>query len=71
MELGVPKKKKTKTKILSRQSHLKIDPPQMVECPHCHELMEAHRVCPHCGYYDGEQKVEIVVKEHKKKMRGR
>jgi len=43
----------------------------MVECPHCHELMEAHRVCPHCGYYDGERKVEIVVKEHKKKIRGR
>lgn len=69
--MGVPKKKKTTTKIGRRQSHLRIPSPTLVECPHCHKLTAPHRVCPHCGYYEDRHEVEIVVKEHKKKMRGR
>jgi len=38
--------------------------PSAVECPHCHELKLPHRVCPHCGYYNG---MEIVAVEEKKK----
>ncbi|MCH5160337.1 MAG: 50S ribosomal protein L32, partial [Clostridiales bacterium] len=31
----------------------------LVECPQCHELKVAHKVCDACGYYDGKQVVEI------------
>ena len=30
---------------------------ESVECPHCHEKIMQHRVCPNCGYYDGKQDV--------------
>jgi large subunit ribosomal protein L32 len=30
----------------------------VAECPHCHESKLPHRVCPHCGYYNG---MEIVA----------
>lgn len=32
----------------------------LVECPHCHELIVPHRVCPYCGYYKGR---EVIAKE--------
>ena len=34
-----------------------------MECPHCHELTEAHRVCKNCGYYDGK---EVVAQKEAK-----
>ena len=27
----------------------------MVECPQCHEMKLAHRICPSCGYYNGKE----------------
>jgi len=30
-----------------------------MECPHCHELKLPHRVCPHCGYYNGMPVVAV------------
>ncbi|MDE7075949.1 MAG: 50S ribosomal protein L32, partial [Clostridia bacterium] len=42
----------------------KATAPTLVECPHCHELMQAHRVCKNCGYYD---KVEVVAQSDAKK----
>jgi large subunit ribosomal protein L32 len=70
--MGVPKKKKTSTKIRRRQhANMKLVAPEMVECPHCHKLTQSHHVCPSCGYYEDRHEVEVVVKEHKKKMPGR
>ena len=70
--MGVPKKKTTSTKIRQRQhANSKIEAPAMVECTHCHKLTQPHHVCPSCGYYKDRHEVEVVVKEHKKKMRGR
>ena len=47
-----------------QKANWKISAPSISECPHCHELKPNHRVCPKCGYYDGEQKV--VVEKAKK-----
>ena len=58
----VPKGKTSKAKRNSRKANWKISTPSISECPHCHELKANHRVCPKCGYYDGEQKV-VVEKE--------
>ncbi|MDR2202063.1 MAG: 50S ribosomal protein L32, partial [Clostridiales bacterium] len=33
------------------------------ECPKCHEFKQNHRVCPHCGYYDGVQRVEVKTEK--------
>ena len=28
-------------------------------CPRCGDLKQPHRVCPTCGYYKGEQRIEV------------
>lgn len=64
--MAVQKSKKSKMKTNSRfSSNSKLTAPNLVECPQCHELKAAHRVCPKCGYYDGKQVVDTSVKEKK------
>lgn len=59
--MGVPKKKKSKSRTRMRRSRFyKPLSLNLVECPHCHELILPHRVCPYCGYYN---KREVIVKE--------
>ncbi|ABK61244.1 50S ribosomal protein L32 [Clostridium novyi A str. 4552] len=57
-----PKRKMSKSKRDSRRAQtFKLSLPGIVECPQCHEMKLAHRVCKDCGYYDGK---EIVSKEN-------
>jgi large subunit ribosomal protein L32 len=62
--MAQPKKKTTRSKKRMRQWKEKIETPNLVECPHCHNLILSHHVCPYCGYYDG-QEVLAVEKEKK------
>ncbi|MEG1536220.1 MAG: 50S ribosomal protein L32 [Clostridia bacterium] len=62
--MAVPKCKISRQRKHSRSSaNWKLAPVAMVECSHCHELKENHKVCTKCGYYDKEQ--VIVIKEKK------
>lgn len=60
--MAVPKSKTSKARKRSRAANWKISAPSIMECPHCHELKQTHRVCDNCGYYDG---TEVVVKKEK------
>lgn len=51
--MAVPKKKKSKSKRDSRRSHDKVKLTKIATCPHCHEPVLPHRVCPECGQYRG------------------
>ncbi len=62
--MAVPKNKTSKSRTNSRFANYRATAPTLVECPHCHALMEPHRVCKNCGYYN---KVEVVPQEKKKK----
>ncbi|HDD43382.1 MAG TPA: 50S ribosomal protein L32 [Candidatus Desulfofervidus auxilii] len=57
--MAVPKRKHSKSRRDKRRTHFKLTPPNLVECPHCHEYKLPHRVCPHCGKYKGEEIIEI------------
>lgn len=57
--MAVPKNKVSKSKTNSRFANWKLKTPGLTECPQCHELIKSHQVCPKCGYYDGEQVVQI------------
>ncbi len=61
--MAVPKGKQSKSRTNKRFANYKATAPTLVECPHCHSLKEAHKVCGNCGYYD---KVEVVSKDDKK-----
>ena len=55
--MAVPKHKTSKQRTHSRSSQWKMSAPNLVECPHCKQLIQSHRVCSSCGYYDGELKL--------------
>jgi large subunit ribosomal protein L32 len=57
--VGVPKRKVSKARQGERRAHLAISAPPLVECPHCHELMRAHYVCPTCGFYNGREVLPV------------
>ncbi len=57
--MAVPKRRTSKARKRSRKANWKVALPGIVECPQCHEAKLAHRVCKHCGYYDGKQVVAV------------
>ena len=65
--MAVPKGKVSKARGRSRRANWKagLTQPSIVECKQCHQLKLAHRVCKHCGYYDGKQVIDVTAKEKK------
>ena len=61
--MAVPKGKVSKARRNSRRANWKLQLPGIVECPPCHQMKLAHRVCKNCGYYNG---VQVVNKDEKK-----
>ena len=58
--MAVPKKKTSKARRDSRKANwLRVTAPSLCECSHCHEMKPNHKVCPHCGYYDGEEVIKV------------
>ncbi|MCL2375060.1 MAG: 50S ribosomal protein L32 [Firmicutes bacterium] len=58
--MAVPKRKQSKQRTNTRFANYKVEAPAIGECPQCHESRISHRVCKHCGYYDGVKRVEVV-----------
>lgn len=65
--MGVPKKKRSKSRQRSRQSQQKLSSPTIGNCPHCKAPLLPHFVCPECGYYKGKQAIIIQAKKEKEK----
>ena len=58
--MAVPKKKVSRRRGRNRRAgSFKLTLPGMMECPQCHKMKIAHRVCKNCGYYDGKQIVNV------------
>lgn len=53
--MALPKGKISKARKHSRRANWKLTVPGIVECPQCHQMKLAHRVCKHCGFYKGVQ----------------
>lgn len=66
--MALPKRKHSKSRRDKRRSaNSKLYLPSLSTCPHCKKPRLPHRVCPHCGYYNGKPVVIIETKEEKKK----
>ncbi|MDR0929372.1 MAG: 50S ribosomal protein L32 [Oscillospiraceae bacterium] len=57
--MALPKGKISKARKHSRQANWKISAPSIVKCPRCSKMKLSHRVCKHCGYYDGRNVLNI------------
>ena len=65
--MAVPKKRTSKERKHTRRAHWKLSLPGISECPQCHKPKLAHRVCKHCGYYNGKQVVKVESDDKSKK----
>lgn len=63
--MAVPKRKTSKQRRNTRAANWKLTAPNLSECSHCHELIESHKVCSHCGFYDGKKVLDIKEKSAK------
>ncbi|MDD5884784.1 MAG: 50S ribosomal protein L32 [Erysipelotrichaceae bacterium] len=61
--MAVPQRRTSKTAKRLRRTHFYLKQPTMIECPHCGAMIQPHRVCPECGYYDGKQVIAKAAKE--------
>ncbi|MEK9659411.1 MAG: 50S ribosomal protein L32 [Chloroflexota bacterium] len=55
----LPKRKRSKSRQGTNRAHQHIKLGGLIECPHCHKPMKAHRVCPSCGYYRGRDVLQV------------
>ncbi|NLK52815.1 MAG: 50S ribosomal protein L32 [Syntrophomonadaceae bacterium] len=53
--MGVPARRRSRTRVNRRRATQKSTAPGMVECPQCHELRLPHRMCLKCGHYRGRE----------------
>lgn len=60
---ALPKRKTSRTRRGERRSHLHLTPVGLVTCPQCRKPRLPHRVCPSCGYYKGQEIVEVKSKK--------
>lgn len=57
--MAVPKRRASRQRRNKRKSaNWKIAAPTMMECPQCHTMKLAHRLCGTCGYYNGRQVID-------------
>jgi len=61
--MPVPKRRHSRARSRKRRTHWKVKVPRYVICSNCGNPTLPHRVCPHCGFYDGRVIVEAKTKE--------
>ena len=58
-----PKRRWSKARTRTRRANWKLEAPNLVKCPHCHEYKLPHMVCGSCGYYKGREVVAMAEDE--------
>ena len=57
--MAQPKRRSSKARTGLRRSTWKLENKNLVECSHCHEKVDSHKVCPVCGYYKGKEVIKM------------
>lgn len=53
--MAVPKRRHSSTRGKKRRTGWKLAKPGLNLCSHCGAPRQPHRICPNCGYYQGEE----------------
>jgi len=69
--MAVPKKHKTASKRDMRRMHIYLTEPHLVNCPKCGKPKLPHVVCSNCGYYKGQEVINVLERLEKKERKKR
>ena len=69
--MAVPKQRHTKSRRNKRRLHIFLKKPLLVPCPKCGKPVVPHTICWNCGYYKGEEVVNVLEKLTKKEKKKR
>ncbi len=64
-----PKGKISKARKNSRRANWKLSAPSIEKCPRCQKMKLSHRICRHCGYYDGRDVLNLEAKKAAKEKK--
>ena len=67
--MAVPKQRHTKSRRNKRRGHIFIKEPTLTKCPKCGKPVLPHTVCLHCGYYKGNEVIDVLKKLTKKERK--
>ena len=69
--MAVPRHKHTRSSVGQRRMHIYITPASLTTCKKCAKPVRPHTVCSHCGYYKGEEFINVLGKLTKKEKKQR
>lgn len=67
--MAVPKRHTTKGHRNKRRMHIFITPAVLASCPRCKKPVRPHTICLSCGYYKGQEKIDVLKKLTKKERK--
>lgn len=67
--MAEPKKRLTSHRSGNRRSHLAAKLKSLATCPQCKKPLIPHRICAHCGYYNGQDILGLEKKQKEKEER--
>ncbi len=69
--MAVPKQHKTKSRRNQRRMHIFIRPAVLNICPKCKKPVLSHTVCKNCGFYKGQEVINVLAKLTKKEKKAK
>jgi large subunit ribosomal protein L32 len=67
--MAVPRHKHTRSSVGQRRMHIFITPAALTTCKKCNAPVRPHTVCAHCGYYKGQEAINVLGKLNKKERK--
>ena len=67
--MGVPKRKRSKSRQRKTRMHIYLEEPVLNRCPRCGKPVLPHTVCQNCGYYKGREVINVLEKLEKKERK--
>ena len=69
--MTAPKQRHTKSRRNKRRANIFIKAPTLTLCPKCAKNILPHTICWNCGYYKGEEVIDVLEKLTKKEKKKR
>lgn len=67
--MAVPKRHKTSSTRDQRRMHIFVTAPALATCQKCSKPVKAHTICKSCGYYKGNEIINVLKKLTKKERK--